>query len=168
MIRGLRLALFLLAAAFTVLFGSSIESLILDVARYLVPLDFSNFLTFSAAHALASLSPLLAAGWMAAASFSGESERTRRVWTAVWGMAAGFLAWRAHRVWWVLRPEGYETLQPGRIFFLENVLPCLLVGVCAGAAASLRHSGRDRAVMAALTAACSFAWIYLMGKLAGR
>ena len=173
MILLFRAALFASAVIFTYLFAETSDKLLLEVVRFVIPLDMSNAVLFNAVYLVISFAPILLFGLIFSVSVSGENIPRRRVWLTVVGILAGMAAFRIHQVWWVLRGEmseninvWTESLSVNRIYFLENILPFVLVGTLSSPLASMfEEKASDIFMYSAIASAGTVFWLFITHKL---
>jgi len=176
MIIPFRIALVFISVLFIYFFGETLERFILDVIRYLIPLTESNAILFNGFHSAAYLAPVLFLGFIITASLGGEPQIKRKVWSIVLGVAIGIFAYRMYQVWWVLRGGGLgsgneieswtESLTTTQQYFLEILLPYILVGTLSGLITSLinkdylyhHYSG-------AVSSSVAFLWLFATHKI---
>lgn len=173
MILPLRISLFILGILFAYFFGETLEKFLLEVVRFFVSLETSNALLFNFVHLIILIIPLLLYGVVVLISLSGEESLRLRFFWVIGGMVSGLVSYRIYQVWWIFRggvgediSSWSETLTLNQLYFLEKVLPYMMVGIFSALVVGLGEKETEQiGVFSILSSASSFLWLLATHKI---
>jgi len=122
---------------------------------------------------LISICPLILMGLIVSISFSGEELLRNRLWSVVLGVILGLASYRGYQLWWLfgggiggeLDSSG-TSYSIGHFYFLEKVLPYLIMGIAASAIISFFEKETLNAYIFSLVSTSSaFIWLLATHKI---
>lgn len=147
----------------------------LEVIRIFVPVEPANALFFNLIYLLILLFPLFVYAGIVSISLSGEPESQQRFRLIILSIASGIIVWRSYHLWWLLRGVGgaeeqvstiSETFTPAQLYFLENLLPYILLGIITSLVVSCWEKNKEKLWLISLVATLStLSWLYVTNKL---
>lgn len=175
MIFALRATLISLTLVFTYFFGKTMEQFLLQVVRLFVALDSSNAVQFNLILTAILLFPLILFTVFLSIATIDDPDLRQRFQRIGLGMLLALFLFRVYQVWWLLKAGafsgdgdlqgGVETFTSGQIYFLEQVLPYVILGAASGLIPAVQESRWDSAFFATLSAFSIFIWLIATHKL---
>lgn len=173
MILPFRIALFSLSVLFTYFFAETLEKFLLEVIRYFIVIEISNALFFNLVHITISIVPVLLFGMICSISIAGEKGLVKRMWLMLFGLMAGIILFRSYQIWWVFRGgvgedinSWTETLSLNQLYFLEKLLPFILLGVVSSLVYSIFENESEKTLLYSLFSSLSaFIWLFITHKI---
>ncbi len=173
MVLPLRVILLVFAVLFTYFFGGTLEHFLLDVVRFFIAVEMSNAISYNLLHLAITTAPLLVLGVIGSVPLSSDAKILNRYWWIILGVVLSIAGYKCYQLWWLFR-GGFmgdseiieESMSEQKLFWLQNVLPFIVIGSSASLIGALWEKKTPREFcFVLLYPIISYGWMRCTHKL---